>query len=735
MIFGILLRVIVIVYDFITLPIYLIVQRPWIQMRKQSVVWGGPLLSKRDAPVVRYTPDVMRAQFKGLETIDSFFRHAVKKYGDRPCFGTRVCKNHKYEIVDGKRMIKYELGDYRWKTFKEADAAVEALARGLTTLGLLPYSRLVIFAETREEWMLVALACFRRAIVVCTIYATLGDDGLVHGVNETEVKTIITTEELLPRLVNLMPRLPAVTHVVCMPARGTTEPPPPMNSATVLPLESLMNANPTEEMPQVMPKPQDSAIIMYTSGSTGQPKGVVLTNGNVVAFILGIASVMREFTCGDRFVAFLPLAHVMEIACEITFMSLGLQIGYSSPFTLTDQGTALMPGVIGDTSLLKPTAMIAVPLLLNRIRKAIEQELSKKSPILQEVFAFAQTYKSYWKKKGFTTPILNRIIFRGSKQILGGHLRALVSGSAPLSSETQEFLSNCLDCPVLQGYGLTETTAGATLQDLYDLTVGVVGPPLNGVQIKLVDWEEGGYHVADRPYPRGEVVVGGPTVAAGYYLKPELTAENFKDDGQTRWFYTGDIGEFLPKGLLRIIDRKKDLVKLQNGEYVSLGKIEMVLKTHPLVDNACVCGSSLCTFVVALIQPNEATLKRTAKSLSIAENESLPQLCENPILHNAVTNELTNHCTKSNLVKYEVPLKYKLCKEVWTPETELVTAALKIRRTQIQKLYHEDIQAMYRGVSNAASATDLLSSRRDNSVTFPFEKSGNEAADPKAGAK
>ncbi|KAH7931689.1 hypothetical protein HPB51_029717 [Rhipicephalus microplus] len=215
----------------------------------RTTTQGGPLLSKRDAPVVRYTPDVMRAQFKGLETIDSFFRHAVKKYGDRPCFGTRVCKNHKYEIVDGKRMIKYELGDYRWKTFKEADAAVEALARGLTTLGLLPYSRLVIFAETREEWMLVALACFRRAIVVCTIYATLGDDGLVHGVNETEVKTIITTEELLPRLVNLMPRLPAVTHVVCMPARGTTEPPPPMNSATVLPLESLMNANPTEGPP------------------------------------------------------------------------------------------------------------------------------------------------------------------------------------------------------------------------------------------------------------------------------------------------------------------------------------------------------------------------------------------------------------------------------------------------------------------------------------------------------
>lgn len=688
--------------------------------------------------MVRYTPDVMRVHFRGLGTIDSFFRRAVQTHANKPCLGTRVCKKEKYEVVDGKRMVKYDLGDYRWKSYEEADAIVDALTRGLTSIGQLPYSRLVIFADTREEWMLVALACFRRAIIVCTIYATLGDEGLVHGVNETEVKTIITSEELLPRLTNLMSKLPGVTHIVYMPARGTTKPPPAMGSATVLPLEWLINAKPPEEMQPVTPTANDTVIIMYTSGSTGQPKGVVLTNGNVVAFILGIASVLREFTCADTFVGFLPLAHVMEIAVETAFMSLGVRIGYSSPFTLTDQGTALMPGVVGDVTLLKPTCMIAVPLLLNRIRKAIEHALSKKGPMVKELFAFALPYKSYWRKKGFTTPILNRIlpiVFRASKQILGGHLRAIVSGSAPLSDDTQEFLANCLDCPVLQGYGLTETAAGATLQDQWDLTVGVAGPPLNGVQIKLVDWEEGGYHVADRPYPRGEVVVGGPTVAAGYYKKPELTAECFKDDGQTRWFYTGDIGEFLPKGLLRIIDRKKDLVKLQNGEYVSLGKVETVLKTHPLVDNVCVYGSSLSTFTVALIQPNEAALRQTAKSLSIPEKQSLAQLCLNPILHNAVTNELTAHCIKSALVKYEIPLKYKLCKEVWTPEMELVTAALKIRRIQIEKFYQDDINDMYQGVSGAVSASDLPTPRPDSGVASPDVKNGKKDADPEAGAR
>ncbi|XP_050052009.2 fatty acid CoA ligase Acsl3-like [Dermacentor andersoni] len=722
MLLEVLLRVLVTVYDIVTLPVYIIVQRPWIRVRKQSTVWAGPLSNKRDAPVVRYTPDVMRAQFKGQETIDALFRRAVEKYGDKPCLGTRVCKKEKYEVLDGKRMIKYELGEYRWKSYKEAHTIVDALARGLNTLGHLPYSRVVIFADTREEWMLIALACFRRAITVCTIYATLGDEGLVHGINETEVKTIITSEELLSRLTRLIARLPTVTHVVYMPAKGTTKPPPAMGSATVLPFQSLMNAKTPQEMQPVTPAAQDTVIIMYTSGSTGEPKGVILTNGNVVAFILGIASVMREFSVGDTFIGFLPLAHVMEIAVETAFMSLGVKIGYSSPFTLTDQGTALLPGVIGDAPLLKPTCMIAVPLLLNRIRKAIEQALSQKGCVAQGLFAFALPYKSYWRKKGFTTPILNRIVFRNTKYILGGQLRAIVCGSAPLSDDTQEFLTNCLDCPVLQGYGLTETTAGATLQDQWDLTVGVAGPPLNGIQIKLVDWDEGGYYVSDRPYPRGEVVVGGPTVAAGYYKKPELTAESFKEDGQMRWFYTGDIGQFLPKGILQIIDRKKDLVKLQYGEYVSLGKVETVLKTHPLVDNVCVYGSSLSTFIIALIQPNEAALKQTSKSLSIAEDQSLAELCENVILHNAVTNELTAHCKKSGLVKYEIPLKYKLCKEVWTPESELVTAALKIRRIQIQKFYQRDINDMYHAVSNTGSASELPTPRLVSGVTSPEEK-------------
>lgn len=708
MICGLLFRLLVTIYDFFTLPIYIVVQRPWARVRRQNIIWAGPLSNKSGAPIVRYTADVAKSKFKGMDTIDALFKNAVARHNQRPCFGTRACKNEKVEDVGGKRMVRYDLGDYKWLPYNEADTTVDKIARGLTALGHGPYSRLVIFAETRVEWMLTALACFRRAIVVCTIYATLGDDGVVHGVNETEVATIITSEDLLPKLLGLMPKLPHVKTIVYMPGRCTSKPPPAVTSATVIPFEALVNSKPPEEMPPVVPTPQDVAVIMYTSGSTGQPKGVILTNGNMVAFVLGIASVVQqEFTTEDIFIGFLPLAHSMEIAAEVTFMSLGMRIGYSSPFTLTDQGTALMPGVVGDATLLKPTVMVAVPLLLNRIRKGIEQALATKGPMAKFLFSFALPYKTYWKKRGFNTPILNRIVFRNTKMILGGHLKAAMCGSAPLDEETQSFLANCLDCALVQGYGLTETSAGATLQDKNDLTVGVAGPPLNGVFIKLVDWIEGGYRVTDKPFPRGEVVIGGPTVAAGYFKNPVLTNEFFKDDGQIRWFYSGDIGEFLPTGLLRIIDRKKDLVKLQYGEYVSLGKIETALKSHPLVDNVCVYASPLSTFTVALIQPNEDALRQIAKPLNYTASVPFAQLCTEPLVNSAATDSLSAHCAKAGLVKFEIPHKYMLCKEVWTPENELVTAALKIRRLQIQKFYQNEIDAIYRAASHTASAPHL----------------------------
>jgi len=176
---------------------------------------------------------------------------------------------------------------------------------------------------------------------------------------------------------------------------------------------------------------------------------------------------------------------------------------------------------------------------------------------------------------------------------VGGRLRVMLSGGAPLSQEAHGFIRTALTTPLLQGYGLTETTSTGCIQDPADLSVGTVGPPLNGVSLKLIDWKEGGYTVNDVDGPRGEIVIGGNHVSMGYYKMPEKTAEDFYMEDGIQYFRTGDIGKLIGDNCaIKIIDRKKDLVKLQAGEYVSLGKVESNIKINPLIDNICVYGSS-----------------------------------------------------------------------------------------------------------------------------------------------
>jgi long-chain acyl-CoA synthetase len=231
------------------------------------------------------------------------------------------------------------------------------------------------------------------------------------------------------------------------------------------------------------------------------------------------------------------------------------------------------------------------------------------------------------------------------------------------------------------------------LQFSSELGYGHVGTPMGGFDIRLINWEEGNYRVTNKPHPQGEIIVGGGNVAIGYFKHPEKTAEEFFDEDGKRWFKTGDIGELLPDGNVKIIDRRKDLIKLAHGEYVSLGKVEAEIKTSSLVDNICVYADPEKTYVVALVSPNEKNLVELALSIGIEEN--FKDLCENSKITlklEEVFREILRNC---GFAKYEIPKRITLCKEIWTPDSGLVTAAFKIRRKQIQERYQDDITRMY----------------------------------------
>jgi long-chain acyl-CoA synthetase len=346
--------------------------------------------------------------------------------------------------------------------------------------------------------------------------------------------------------------------------------------------------------------------------------------------------------------------------------------------------------------------MAAVPLVLDRIRKGVVEQMEARGKFFKALFNFAMDYKSFWSRKGFKTPILNFLICRKIRAMLGGKIGFIVCGSAPLSPETHEFIKSCLNITLIQGYGLTETAAGSTLMELSDPACGRVGPPLHGLKIKLTEWEEGGYFVTDKPYPRGEVMIGGNCVSAGYFKNDALTQESFRDEDGVRWFFTGDIGEMYPDGSLKIIDRKKDLVKLQFGEYISLGKVETEMKSCPMVDNLCIYGDSFQTYIVALVVPNPKALKTMAKALN-KEHLSHEQLCRDQEIVAGVMKAIVAHGKKAKLNKMEIPTKIWLCTEEWSPDSGLVTAALKLRRRNIQDYYKSHIERLY-GIESGAQS-------------------------------
>ena len=340
------------------------------------------------------------------------------------------------------------------------------------------------------------------------------------------------------------------------------------------------------------PSADDLAIIMYTSGSTGVPKGVMISHKNLVATSTTILFLRKFDNQSDMYIAYLPLAHVLELLSECTMLLLGVPIGYSSPNTMTNLSTAIKEGQLGDAVLLRPTIMCTVPLILDRIYKNISEGVKKKGKVFAKVFNVCYNYKLWWNLRGFHTPLLERLIFKKLRQILGGRIDMMIVGGAPLASKTQEFVRTCLDARLVQGYTMTETTCSGTCQILGEVTVGNVGGPMAGMEVRLVDWTEGNYRISDSPNPRGELVLGGDPVTRGYYKNPNKTQEDFFVENGKQFFKSGDIGELRPDGSFRLIDRKKDLVKLQLGEYVSLGKVEAQMKTNPLVDNICVYADS-----------------------------------------------------------------------------------------------------------------------------------------------
>ncbi|XP_051549329.1 long-chain-fatty-acid--CoA ligase 4-like [Myxocyprinus asiaticus] len=636
--------------------------------------------------------------FEGVDTLDKLFLHAVKRFGKAPCLGTREVFSEEEETQpNGKIFKKLVLGDYSWRSYEEVSQTVESFGRGLAALGQRPRNTIAIFCETRAEWMITAQACFRCNYPLVTLYATLGEDAVAYGLNQCGATHLITSTELLQtKLKGVFSAVSGLQHVIYAGSGSVCRADYPQ-SLTIHSVQEVMELGSKPENLNVeyeRPVASDLAVVMYTSGSTGRPKGVKMQHRNLIAGMAGQCQRIPGLGSQDTYIAYLPLAHVLELTAEISCVSYGCRVGYSSPLTLTDQSSKIKSGGKGDCSVLKPTLIAAVPEIMDRIFKNVHGKLREMSLVQRTLFKMGYNYKLQQVLRGADSPVCNMLLFKRVSGLLGGCVRRMLCGGAPLSASTQRFINVCF-CPVAVGYGLTETCGAGTISDSSDYSAGRVGAPLICSEIKLRDWPEGGYTSQDKPHPRGEILIGGPNVAMGYYgSEGEGENENFwVDEAGQRWFCTGDVGEVHPDGCLQIVDRKKDLVKLQAGEYVSLGKVEAALKNSPLIDNICVYASSDQNYLISFVVPNQKQLTELAKKNGI-EGE-WEELCNHAMMEEEVLKVIKEIAVTSKLERFEVPQKIRLSSEVWTPETGLVTDAFKLKRKELKQHYIKDIDRLY----------------------------------------
>jgi long-chain acyl-CoA synthetase len=571
--------------------------------------------------------------------------------------------------------LRYKHGD-RWLSFThpEVEERVVNASLGFRELGLGPGDRIAILSENRPEWAITDFATLLLRAADVPIYPTLPARQIEYILRDSGAAAIcVSSAAQLAKVREIRPGLPAVRSVIAFD-RDATGP-------DVMPFTELLSCGrkalpryPHWEMEAREVRPEDLATLIYTSGTTGDPKGVMLTHGNITSNVLASVNAFA-FDGNDETLSFLPLSHIFErMAGHYLMIYAGATVAYATS----------LEAVAAEMAEVRPTIMTAVPRFYEKLFGRVLDAAMSGSPLKRRIFQWARNSGEQWVEYAlarrpipptltFRRRLAERLVFRKLHHRTGGRLRFFISGGAPLNPDIAKFF-HAAGLPILEGYGLTETSPVISVNTFEHLKLGTVGRPIPGVEVKIAD--------------DGEILTRGPHVMQGYYNRPEATQEVVDADG---WFHTGDIGLLDADGMLKITDRKKDLIVTAGGKNIAPQPIENMVKTSKFVLNAVMLGDRR-KFPIMLVVPNFDRLKAWAahKKLLAPDDASLLRL---PEVQEKMDREVRK--TLRDLAQYEVPKKLLLLDREFSIETGELTPKMSVKRRVVEQRYADQIERLY----------------------------------------
>ncbi|KOS22097.1 Long chain acyl-CoA synthetase 7 [Escovopsis weberi] len=648
-----------------------------------------------------------------VQTIHDLFEASAQTFPENRCFGTRH-----WNPLAGTWTDQYE-----WETFAEIAERRKNFGAGIVEIHRdVGISRekfgVGLWSQNRAEWQIADLGFASQALHDVPLYETLGPDTSEYIINHAELACVVCSLHHLPVLLKIAPRVPGLKLIVSLDPLDQGEQEVLTKSAILGQIAAqhgikLYSMTDVEKIgaasgrPMRAPVRDDICTISYTSGTTGLPKGVILSHENAVSAIIA-GRLAAELSSKDVHISYLPLAHIYGRVVDQIVWSAGARTGFF-------RGDIL--GLVDDLKILKPTRFTGVPRVYNRFKSAISTATVDaqgiRGVLSRQVIAAKKTSMKLPGGKATNKHLLyDRIWTPKVKAAIGlDRVHSMVSGGALLDPDVHEFLRAAFGNNFVQGYGLTETYATGTVQLLEDLSIANAGPPTPATEICLESVPEFDYTVEDKPHPRGEILMRGPHIFKGYFKNEEETNKALDPDG---WFHTGDIGEIDGLGRIKIIDRKKNVLKLSQGEYISPERIENVyLGNTNLVNMAYVHGDPTESTLVAIFAIDLENFPAWASKIlgETLTADNLPTLkaaANSPKVVAEFLKVLDKIARNAKFNSFERVRNVYLDIEPFSMKNDLITPSMKLKRAPTAKIFRAQIDRMYEEINAQAPASSKL---------------------------